>query len=383
MRRTHFVLVLALVAGAMTAVGWTAAPDSPMADAAMARDVETVRSLIAAGADVDAPQGDGLTALHWAARHGDLDTAAALLAAGADLSAVTRLGEHTPLHVASTAGRGDVVETLLTAGADPDAVTTTGATALHFAAASGGVDAVTALLHHAAGVDAREPEWGQTPLMFAAAGNRVAVIAALLAAGADSGLAAKVIDISARNEIDSTNRRDRNLRVATLRERLMGIEKPAGSAGPAADPTPEPYSDPTLASPGETGPALEVDLQEEPEPLGYADLIGAHGGLTALLLAAREGHAGAVQALLGAGADINQPSAADRTSPLVMATDQRPLRPGDVDARRRRGPDAGERRGCHTALRRTQHALGAQVAPSAADRLHAAADDVFGAHGGA
>ena len=146
-----------------------------------------------------------------------------------------------------------------------------------------------------ANVDVRESQWGQTPLMFAAAANRVAVIETLLAAGADPGITANVVDITARDEADSADRRERNRRVATLRERLMGIEKPAEEAPSGAEPEPTP----ARSAEARDAVAVEVDLQEEPEPLGYADLIGAHGGLTALLLAAREGHAGAVLALLG------------------------------------------------------------------------------------
>jgi ankyrin repeat protein len=48
--------------------------------------------------------------------------------------------------------------------------------------------------------------------------------------------------------------------------------------------------------------------------------VGVHGGLTALLLASREGRGDTVAALLDAGAGIDQPSAGDRTSPLLMAT---------------------------------------------------------------
>src|SRR5262249_56917181 len=61
------------------------------------------------------------------------------------------------------------------------------------------------------------------------------------------------------------------------------------------------------------------DWGGEPEPLGYADLVGAQGGLTALLLASREGVADTVFALLDGGADLNQVSTSDRTSPLLMA----------------------------------------------------------------
>ena len=45
--------------GSIAAITWAAAPDSPVANAAMVRDVETVRALLATGANVDAAQGDG------------------------------------------------------------------------------------------------------------------------------------------------------------------------------------------------------------------------------------------------------------------------------------------------------------------------------------
>jgi ankyrin repeat protein len=52
----------------------------------------------------------------------------------------------------------------------------------------------------------------------------------------------------------------------------------------------------------------------------YTELIGYMGGLTPLLLAARDGHTEAAIALLEAGADVNQVSAGDRTSPVLIAT---------------------------------------------------------------
>ena len=84
------------------ALTWvSAAVDAPVADAAMRQDADAVRNLLAGGADVDAARGDGMTGLHWAARHGSIEIARLLLAAGADRETATRLGDHTPLHVAS------------------------------------------------------------------------------------------------------------------------------------------------------------------------------------------------------------------------------------------------------------------------------------------
>jgi ankyrin repeat protein len=52
----------------------------------------------------------------------------------------------------------------------------------------------------------------------------------------------------------------------------------------------------------------------------YGNRVGAQGGTTALLLAARQGHFDTVEALLDAGADINQPAGGSKTTPLLIAT---------------------------------------------------------------
>ena len=321
MRRIHFAIVIGI--SSISAVTWATAPDSPVADAAMVGDVETVRSLIATGVNVNTAQGDGLTALHWAARNGDVETVAVLVAAGADPAVVTRIGSHTPLHVASKAGRGGVIKALLAAGSDPNAMTTTGVTPLHLSAASGDIEAVRALLPYQADINVREAGWGQTPLMFASARNRVDVIEALLEAGADTRMTGKVINVTTRDKVDREDARARRERISKLRDQLMGIERQEPATG-QPEPVAESSSTPNSAStqPAEQFEALaiEVDLQEEPEPLGYPDLVGAHGGLTALLLAAREGHVEATRTLLAGGADINGQSTSDRTTPMLMAT---------------------------------------------------------------
>ena len=324
MQRGHLVtLIGALCAGA---VAVATAPDAPVADAAMGRDIEAVRSLVDQGADVNAALGDGMTALHWAARHGDVEMAKLLLGFGAAPDPVTRIGSHTPLHVASATGCGSVVSALVKAGADPHATTTTGATPLHFAAASGDAETVAILLDHGADANAREPQWGQTPLMFAAAGGRADAIGVLTDWGADPRIAAKVVDIAARNDADRADSRRRRERIAAIRERLIHGEQAAEApseqptAPEPAQPPRQPPSAPRPAQAMTEAEAEQADLQEEPEPLGFADLVGTHGGLTPLLLAAREGHVDAAIALLEGGAHINQGSAADGTSPMVMAT---------------------------------------------------------------
>ena len=135
----------------------------------MHSDHTTVRSLLQEGADVNTAQGDGMTALHWAAVNGQLDTAKMLLYAGANLRATTRLHAYSPLHLASRSGHADTVKLFLDNGADATVATTTGVTPLMLAASSGSADAVTALIAGRVDVNARETGRGQTALMFAAA----------------------------------------------------------------------------------------------------------------------------------------------------------------------------------------------------------------------
>ena len=285
-----------------------AAVRAEVADAAMKGDLTTLKMLLARRADVNAPQGDGMTALHWAARRNQTDAASLLLEAGADTKAVTRIGGYTPLHLAAQEGADGVMRLLLARGAQAGAVTTTGAVPLHFAAASGNVATISLLLDAGADPNAREPQWGQTPLMFAAGNGRAEAVTRLAAGGADVAVTAKVVDISARNREDSAESRARNARIAAI-QKQRAAERAAAGLSPIAG-----------AAPRGPRAAADNDAGNEPEPLGYADLVGAQGGLTALLLASRDGHADAAFALIDSGANINQVSTADRTSPILMAT---------------------------------------------------------------
>ena len=141
-------------------------------------------------------QGDGMTALHWAADRGDVAMTALLLRSGAKLTGTTKNGGYTPLHVAARAGHGAVVQALLAAGADAKTLTSTGATAMHLAASAGDAASVKALLARKADPNARESAWGQTPLMFAAAENRGDAARALLAGGADASIRTKMVDLT-------------------------------------------------------------------------------------------------------------------------------------------------------------------------------------------
>ncbi|PYS47539.1 MAG: hypothetical protein DMG13_27625 [Acidobacteria bacterium] len=88
-----------------------AAPASDVADAAMNKNVQAVRSLLQQKADVNAPQTDGTTALHWAARWDDLEMAGALIRDGANAQAANRDGA-TPMFLATVNGSAAMIETL-------------------------------------------------------------------------------------------------------------------------------------------------------------------------------------------------------------------------------------------------------------------------------
>src|SRR6478672_372229 len=192
--KTSLATALLIVLPYICVIG--AAGPAPVADAASRGDLAAVRALLKQAADASAAQGDGMTALHWAAQHSDAELTTVLLTAGANLRATTRLGGYTPLHLASEAGASAVIKALVAAGADVNARTTTGATPLMFAAASGSADAVNVLLELSADANATESANGQTALMFAAALDRADAVRALVQRGGDPRLASKTVDIS-------------------------------------------------------------------------------------------------------------------------------------------------------------------------------------------
>ena len=242
----------------------TLAAEAPVADAAMNGDLDRVRSLLAEDAEVNAAQGDGMTALHWAAFRDDLDMGAAVLAAGADVSATTRVGAITPLAMAATNGNAAMIDALVAAGADVNGVTATGQTPLMAAAMSGSAGAVISLVDHGVFVNSRETANGQTALMFAAWENRPEAIRALVSRGAHIGLMSFIVSM--------------------------------------IEPRLDEYGNP-------------IPQRRRRVPGGNSIM----GGMTALLYAARDGNLEAVRALVEGGADVDQASGGDGTAPMVIA----------------------------------------------------------------
>src|SRR5499425_2895620 len=137
----HTEISLALISCVLVS-SWLFAGASDVADAAMNKNAAAVRTLIQQKADVNAPQPDGTTALHWAARWDDIEMAAALIRAGANANVANRDGA-TPMFLAAMNGSGPMIETLLKAGVDPNTpVLSRGETALMMASRTGRLDAV-------------------------------------------------------------------------------------------------------------------------------------------------------------------------------------------------------------------------------------------------
>ena len=172
-------LLILLLAGPTVAVA-----NERLVEAVRSSDYTAARALVEAGGDVDTPQADGTTPLHWAARGNQVDITDLLLRAGADANAANRYGM-TPLSLACTNGSPEIVALLLDAGADPDLSTPEGETPLMTAARSGNPEVVRLLLAGGAGVDHAEAWRGQTALMWAAAEGNAAAARALAEAGAD------------------------------------------------------------------------------------------------------------------------------------------------------------------------------------------------------
>ena len=186
MTRNPFRVFVSVVFVSVVAFVVPASPAgrSDLADAAQRRDIAAVRVLVRAHADVNAKQGDGATALQWAAHWDDLDTADLLIRAGADVNAANDYGV-TPLALACTNRSMAFVDTLLAARANPNAAQITGVTPLMECARTGATDAVKSLLAKGASVAVTHTRSGQTALMWAIEGGHADVVSLLIEHGAD------------------------------------------------------------------------------------------------------------------------------------------------------------------------------------------------------
>jgi ankyrin repeat protein len=306
--------------------------NAPVAEAAMAGDREAVRALLKQGVDVNAAMGDGMTALHWAAKKGDVELAQMLLYAGANVKAMTRLGGFTPLIMASETGNVEIIDLMLKAGADPKVATTNGTTPLMLAAVAGRADAVKLLIDKGADPNAKETARGETALMFAANYNRVEAMKALIAGGAEINVTTTVVDLASLTQVRGGGGQGQGAQGAQGAPGAQGAQGAQGARpGAGAPGGGAPGGPPAQAAQGGQGqgggggrfgggpPARGPDIAGVTRQFRFNELVAAQGGLTPLLFAARQGHIDAAIALIDAGADVNEPSKGDKTPPLLMA----------------------------------------------------------------
>jgi ankyrin repeat protein len=364
MRLRVAILLLLCVASAVFAAG-----SADVADAVMRGDQTALRKLLQQKADVNAPQIDGATALHWAVYRDDLEAVRLLTGAGARPDAANREGI-TPLYLAAVYGKSVMMETLLEAGADAKQKGPHGETLVMLAARSGNPDAIKLLLQAGADVNAKEPIRGTTALMWAAEQKHPAAVKVLLDGGANyaakSGAAGLPRNYMAQkvnlaNVETAMKRWSDATKNGRTYEQQLAFEEANGKKVTRIQPDFSKDDLPTIAkfvsqaavqfgvgldtildfiTPQLTAAGRDIDefnrlvRQEVAEAQAAANdsdvivagLVGrGGGGLTAMVFAAREGDLESTKILAGAGADVNQTTEYGWT-PLLTAANNRHYR---------------------------------------------------------
>ncbi|MEN9705815.1 MAG: hypothetical protein RLZZ393_1694, partial [Pseudomonadota bacterium] len=339
----------------LSVMAGTAYSQAEIVDAASRGDKAEIERLLKSGADVNAQQLDGATALQWAAYRGDAALAERLLKAGAKPGLANHNGA-TPLWLAASRGEASVVRALLKGGADANEKLPLGRRPLMLAARAGSVDAVRALLERGAEVNASESERGTNALMQAADQGHAAVIKELLLHGANVAAVSKAVMRDGRSAAlgnsEDPRRAVRQQNIAALCEAkspnldevraqrvlLMGESQktlPAAELCKGIQRTGLGFV--TIAGAGGNAGAgvggevafevdangnLVLDANGDPVPVRTnrrAPREADGGELTALVYAARTGSIDAARALLDGGANVNQTTRYG-WSPLLAAT---------------------------------------------------------------
>jgi uncharacterized protein len=329
-------------------VMWSAsllAARSDVADAAMRGDKVAIQKLLSQKADVNAPQADGATALHWAVFHGDQELVQILVRAGANVGAANREGA-TPLWLASVRGDTSILSALIEGGADPNEKLPLGRTPLMVAARTGKIDAMTVLLDHGADPNAKETLRGTTPLMWAADEGHADAVKLLIDRGADIKARSAPAERGRGPALGKSG--DPRRAVAALGAALAAGQ-PIPGLGQLGGLNGSPRAGAPSTGSGQGGGRGDAAAGQTPEGRGGRRGRGAGAGtdagdqnddafvaafgnrgpqpkdggqLTPLVFAVRANDLESVKVLLGAGADINQTTGYG-WSPLLVATQNR------------------------------------------------------------
>jgi ankyrin repeat protein len=336
-------LLVGAVGTFLVATASFAATTSPVADAAMQGNLQTVTSLIQQKADVNAAQADGATAIQWAAYRNDAKMADALIAAGANVKTANRDGA-TPLFLASVNGSAAMIEKLLNAGADPNEKQPNGETPLMFAARNGNLDSIKVLLDHKADVNAKEKLRGTTPLMWASEQAHPAAVKLLVERGADVK-AVSAFDTKAGNAYLAPSVQDR----ANSSQAAGGLGfgggggggrgrgqgggqggQGANAAGGGRGGRGQGANAAAGGAAAAAGGTVDVDaLDQQAFDFAFGRQQGdtSGGALTPLVFAARQDCLECAKVLVDAGADVNQVTHYGWT-PLLTATQNKHYKVG-------------------------------------------------------
>jgi ankyrin repeat protein len=263
-------------------------------------DRAAVQSLLQKKADANAPQADGATALEWAAYRDDLALADLLIASGADPKIANREGA-TAMQLASLHGSAAMMGKLLHAGVDVNERGVHGETPLMFAARNGSLDAINLLLKQGADVNARESLRGTTALMWAVEQGHADAVKLLIEHGADVSVTSSP-DSKGGTAYLAPTIQQREQQEEFIRRRRALAAKEAASKDPSKD----------LAASDAAAAAAAFGVAKNTKG----------GGLTPLILAARQDCLQCVQLLLDAHAGVNQTTRYGWT-PLLTAIQNR------------------------------------------------------------
>jgi ankyrin repeat protein len=317
----------------LSAAALSAAGTSEVADAVMRGDKAAVEKLVEQHADVNAPQADGATALHWAVFQSDKALVDLLLGAGANPKAANHDGS-TPLWLACINGDAPVIAALLKAGADANEHLPLGRSPLMVASRTGNVDAMKMLLDHGADVNAKETLRGTTPLMWAADEGHAAAIQLLIEHGADIKARSDKAERGRGPALGKSN--DPRKAVEALGKALAaGIPTPQlGALGTTSLVPVVPEKGGAARRGRAAGGGAAGALDDDDAAAAFFGFGGRRpapkdgGGLTALTYAALADDVESVKALLAAGADINQVTDYG-WSALLVATQNRYYKLGE------------------------------------------------------